>query len=460
VLYNEDCNTVIEKILSQIHNTSKNPLFVLIDPTGLQIDKETVKLIVGLRNPKDIMFNYILEGVRRTSGVARKVHSGQIPTAREIKTTVTLKRFIGNDINIIDRSDVKVLGEYVDSIFTSKNLKIVALDIPYPDRDDILYYLIFASRKPIITDIIKDIFAKEKERKLGPTLFGGKEYYKKEILTMTPKLLKIQRKSLLYKTKVEYGSWTINHVIGCMHGCKFPCYAMVMAKKFGWVKGYNDWRVPRIAENALEILEREIVKYRKGLDFVHLCFMSDPFMYDSEKQDLIPEVKDLSLKIIEKLNNEGIRVTTLTKGIYPDELIETRFLKDNEYGITLVSLNDEFKKSFEPYSSPYSNRIEALKKLHEAGLKTWVSIEPYPTPNLDKTAEGIESLLEKISFVDKIIFGRLNYNVASKKFIANEDFYKRMSNKVIEYCKRKGIKYHIKFGTPYSKNTTKAIFRS
>jgi DNA repair photolyase len=207
-------------------------------------------------------------------------------------------------------------------------------------------------------------------------------------------------------------------------------------------------------------LEKEVVKYRKGLDFVHLCFMSDPFMYDSEKQDLIPEVKDLTLKIIEKLNKEGIRVTTLTKGIYPDELVETRFLKENEYGITLVSLNDDFKKTFEPYSSPYIDRIEALKKLHKAGMKTWVSIEPYPTPNLDKTAEGIEHLLEKISFVDKVIFGRLNYNVASKKYVNNEDFYKRMSNKVIDFCKINKIRYHIKSGTPYSNYQTKAIFRS
>ncbi|MCX7911219.1 MAG: radical SAM protein, partial [Endomicrobia bacterium] len=46
----------------------------------------------------------------------------------------------------------------------------------------------------------------------------------------------MERKSLLYKTEVEYGDWTINHIIGCKHGCKFPCYAMMMAKKFGWVK--------------------------------------------------------------------------------------------------------------------------------------------------------------------------------------------------------------------------------
>ena len=33
---------------------------------------------------------------------------------------------------------------------------------------------------------------------------------------------------------------------------------MMMAKKFGWVKDYEDWRKPRIVENALELLEKEI----------------------------------------------------------------------------------------------------------------------------------------------------------------------------------------------------------
>ncbi|GAH64958.1 unnamed protein product [marine sediment metagenome] len=39
------------------------------------------------------------------------------------------------------------------------------------------------------------------------------------------------RKSLLYKSGVEYADFCINHVEGCSHGCRFPCYAMMMKKK-------------------------------------------------------------------------------------------------------------------------------------------------------------------------------------------------------------------------------------
>lgn len=464
--FKDDCNKIIDKIISEINNTNQNPLFTLIDPTGLQIKKTTIEKIVKLKNPKDILFNYILEGVRRTSGIAKKSHYGRKLNIKELKTLQTLQDFIGEDIDVISADDKEILERYVD-IFTSKNLNVIGYDMKYPDRNDILYYLLFAVKNLKVANIVKDIYAKQKEEVYGTTLFGGKEFYIEKIFSVISSLVEINRKSLLYKTKVEYGDWTINHIIGCMHGCKFPCYAMMMAKKFGWVKDYEDWRKPRIAKNYLELLEKEIPKYKNQIDFVHLCFMSDPFMYNLERKTLIVPIKEMTLEIIEKFNKEGIRVTTLTKGIYPDEILdEKRFLKENEYGITLVSLNEDFKIRFEPFSAPYKERIESLKKLAEKGLNTWVSMEPYPTPELDETAENIEKILEKISFVKKIIFGKLNYRRlieanynCGQVWKNSKDFYREMVQRLINFCKKNNIKYHVKYGTPLSKSNTVNIFK-
>jgi len=267
-------------------------------------------------------------------------------------------------------------------------------------------------------------------------------------------LKKIKRKSLLYKTGVEYADFCLNHVEGCAHGCKFPCYAMNMAKRFGKIKDYSDWIKPKLVSNALELLDKEIPKYKDQIKFVHLCFMTDPFMYKYK------EVDDMTLKIIEKLNKNNIKCTVLTKGIYPKVLSNTeKYGALNEYGITFVSLNKEFKKEFEPYSAPYLDRVKALKYLHDNGLKTWVSLEPYPTPNID-TNQNLSRLLDKISFVDRIIFGKLNYNVESSKFKNNASFYEECAHQVIEFCEMNNIDYHIKFGTQekYNKKTEK-IFK-
>ena len=124
----------------------------------------------------------------------------------------------------------------------------------------------------------------------------------------------IIRNALLYKTGVEYGDYTINHVQGCAHGCKYPCYAMMMAKRFGKVKSYEEWCEPKLVSNALQLLDKEIPKLKDKIESVHLCFTTDPFMYGYD------EIKELSLRIIEKLNNNGIKCTALTKGILPIEL--------------------------------------------------------------------------------------------------------------------------------------------
>jgi DNA repair photolyase len=68
----------------------------------------------------------------------------------------------------------------------------------------------------------------------------------------------IKRKSLLYKSNVEYGDFTINPVLGCSHGCKYPCYAFMMAKRFGKVKNYEEWIKPKLVENCIDLLDKEI----------------------------------------------------------------------------------------------------------------------------------------------------------------------------------------------------------
>ena len=247
----------------------------------------------------------------------------------------------------------------------------------------------------------------------------------------------IKRQSMLYKTGVEYGDYTLNHVQGCAHGCKYPCYAMQMAKRFGKVKTYEEWCEPKLAENTLEILDKELPKLKNKIESVHLCFTTDPFMYGYD------EVKKMSIEILKKINSYDIKCTVLTKGILPFELAS--LTKENEYGITLVSLDEDFYIKYEPNTAPMNDRIEALKALHNAGCKTWVSIEPYPTPNI--VEQDLKAILDSISFVDKIIFGRMHYNKLISEYKEHKSFFNKCADSVIKYCTENGIAYHIKNGT-------------
>lgn len=247
----------------------------------------------------------------------------------------------------------------------------------------------------------------------------------------------IVRKSMLYKTGVEYGDYTINHVLGCSHGCKYPCYAYMMAKRFGKVSSYEDWLEPKLAVNALEILEKEIPHLKDKITSVQLCFTTDPFMFGYD------EIGEMSMKIIKMLNINGIKCTALTKGLLPIEL--AGFSPNNEYGITFISLNEEYRKLIEPGAAPYAERLASLRALHDKGCKTWVSMEPYPTPNL--IDQNLDDLLEAVSFTDKIIFGRTNYSKEVSSYKNHKAFYTQQAKRVIEFCTQRGIAYHIKKGT-------------
>jgi DNA repair photolyase len=155
------------------------------------------------------------------------------------------------------------------------------------------------------------------------------------------------------------------------------------------------------------------------------------------------EIINLSLKIIKLINFYDIKCTVLTKGILPVELLEMN--KINEYGITLISLNEDFRKEWEPSSAPYYERIKSLKLLSENGFKTWVSIEPYPTPNI--IDQDFNKILDSISFADKIIFGRLNYNVLVSKYKKHVEYYNFLVDEVLNFCIANNKEYHIKEGT-------------
>lgn len=247
----------------------------------------------------------------------------------------------------------------------------------------------------------------------------------------------ITRKTMLYKTGVEYGDYTLNHVQGCTHGCLYPCYAFLMAKRFGKVKSYEEWIQPKLVENAVELVKKEIPKLKDKIHSVHLCFTTDPFMYQYE------DIQQMSLEIMRIINSYDIPVNVLTKGNLP--VILKDYSKENSYGITLVSLNENYREKNEPGSAPYSERIKSLKYLHDNGCKTWISLEPYPTPNI--LDQNFDEILEAISFVDKIIFGRLNYNKKVSEYKDFQSYYNELTEKVISFCERNGLDYHIKDGT-------------
>ena len=229
----------------------------------------------------------------------------------------------------------------------------------------------------------------------------------------------------------------MNQVLGCSHGCRYPCYAFALKKRFGQVSTYEQWLKPYLVSNTLALLDREIPRLKKQIESVELCFTTDPFMFEYD------EIAEMSLAAIRRLNADGIRCSVLTKGLLPVEL--AAYSPDNEYGVTLVTLDEAFREQMEPFAAPCPDRLASLLALHDRGCNTWVSIEPYPTPNMIE--QNLHEILEAVSFTDKIIFGRLHYNKVVSAYPEYKRFYNECADEVIQFCEERGIAYHIKKGT-------------
>ncbi len=138
------------------------------------------------------------------------------------------------------------------------------------------------------------------------------------------------------------------------------------------------------------------------------------------------EIEQMSLAAIQKLNAAGVKCTVLTKGVLPSEL--AGYSRDNEYGITLISLDEEYRERVEPGAASYKARLAALRALHDKGCTTWVSIEPYPTPNLIE--QNLDEILEAVSFTDKIIFGRTNYSKEVSAYKDHREFFDQQAKRL------------------------------
>jgi DNA repair photolyase len=147
--------------------------------------------------------------------------------------------------------------------------------------------------------------------------------------------------------------------------------------------------------NAPEVLRRQLKRIKRGN--IIISSVTDPYQPAEAKYKI-------TRKCLEALAPCQLPVSILTKSplVLRDIDIISRF-KDIEVGLTITTDDDKMRRIFEPEAPPVPARIDALKKLHKAGISTYVFIGPLLPMNP-------ESLAGQISpFVNRILIDRMNY---------------------------------------------------
>lgn len=156
-----DCNSA--DVWRRIDNLrllgKRTPMFLLVDPYGFAIKRQTMERLMETNAAKDILFNYMVSGVKRAQGIAAKPEREL--TGRERTTLDTYTDFLGEDVCLDEDADSP--QEYARAVFTSRGYSVAAYDMDYAGRIGTLYYLLLATENPAITKMARRMFGEAKK---------------------------------------------------------------------------------------------------------------------------------------------------------------------------------------------------------------------------------------------------------------------------------------------------------
>ena len=221
----------------------------------------------------------------------------------------------------------------------------------------------------------------------------------------------------------EYAPLSANPYRGCGHKCAY-CYV----PKVLFIDRAEFDAGAVIRPNFEAGLLKDAAKYKAlGLDGqVMLSFTTDPYP---------PQHHVLTRWTLQTLQEHGLAVCTLTKG-------GKRALRDldvfrpkhDAFASTLTSLDAKFSRKWERDAADPDERISTLRAFHDAGIYTWVSLEP--TIDVEASLAIVDATHE---FVDLYKVGRVNY-VGMTKTTDWRDYTLRMIEKLQHLGKAHYIK--------------------
>ncbi|KKT77857.1 MAG: Radical SAM domain protein [Microgenomates group bacterium GW2011_GWB1_44_8] len=224
---------------------------------------------------------------------------------------------------------------------------------------------------------------------------------------MSLKINLIQAKSIFIKSGLPGSDWVINPYNGCLFSCMY-CYAAQIAR---WKHPDEVWGTYLdIKINAPELLKKELDQLEKklgGKNFgsVFLSSVTDPYVGMEAKYQLTRKC----LEVLADYGYEGsVSIQTKSPLVTKDVDVLKR-LKDVTVGFTVTTLDDKVSRFLEVKAPPVSSRIQALRELHESGIRTYAFVGPI-LPHFTSDEKKINELLNILqeAGVSEVWFEHIN----------------------------------------------------
>lgn len=221
----------------------------------------------------------------------------------------------------------------------------------------------------------------------------------------------------------EYSPLAANPYRGCGHKCSY-CYVPNVLRMSR--EEFDEGAIPR--PDFLKLLTADAKKYEAAGKHgqVMLSFTTDPYY---------PGDNTLTRQVLQTLQEHGLGICTLTKGGSRAKRDLDLFRpKRDAFASTLTSMDDFFAKKWERGAAPPTDRVHALRTFHDAGIFTWVSLEP--TLDVESSLAVLRATHE---FVDLFKIGRVNYLPITKT-----TDWKTYTHRMVDLCAALGVAHYVK----------------
>ena len=213
------------------------------------------------------------------------------------------------------------------------------------------------------------------------------------------RIREVHCKTALSPSSLPGIDYSLNPYRGCEHACIY-CYvpSVLSIPRDEWGEFID------IRRNIPTVLAKELKKKKCGT--IGISTVTDPYQPIEKKYRL-------TRLCLEQLTRYDFPIDIQTKSdlVLRDTDLFKEF-KDIEVGITVNGFDGKLKEEIEPLSPSNERRINALKVLHENGIKNYAFISPI-IPNL----VDVEQLIKETrDFVNFYWFEFLNLKASGKEF--------------------------------------------
>jgi DNA repair photolyase len=184
-------------------------------------------------------------------------------------------------------------------------------------------------------------------------------------------------------------TWTINPYRGCEFACKY-CYARYTHEFMEMRDGLEFERKIYVKQNAGWLLRRDLKKVKRGQS-IAIGTATDPYQPAERRFGM-------TRAILEELSNHaGLDVSIISKSnmILRDlELFRTIAARNNlSLNLTVTTTDVELARLLEPRAPRPDLRLEAVRRLNDAGLRAGVAIAPV-LPGITDSPKSLDSVVK------------------------------------------------------------------